>query len=609
VKIGFSLLAVSLVITAWVTFVDFSTLEAFLYDLKVSTDFTSHASKQIALVALDDLSLQELDEFAPLTWDQHLLFLERLTQLQPRAIGYLMDFNEVDAPSLQASEKEQLNWRMRFFQQVKRTQAQGITVVLGAPYDVTGEILPPWPLNELPHAIALIHKDGNIFSKDQITRRALLTLNDQPSFHLRLANQLQPPSEPPGMFWMPGLAAEIKASYFLFRHYPTHEYTTFSWIDIPQKADTLKNKIVLVGTTSSENPSNFTQTPLVKTSMNYPKLLVHAQILDSLLKHEGIQEVSHKIENSLTFLMVFMIFAGTLFFSPSYALLAKFALLSMLFILSQVIFSYGYWLPISNPLVGVFLSYCLAMPCRLFHEHQKRWQYQKKIKMQTVRTHFLALITHDLKTPLARIQGLTELLLRKPENLTNNLKTILQSTMQLNKFISRILQVNQIDCEELKLQREFKDINVLIEQCVHALTPIALQKEIRLVTILEPLFPIPLDPQLIAKVLTNLIDNAIAYSKVGSVIKIHSLETHDEIVIAIEDQGLGIAPEEKEHLFERFHRGKNHQASGSGLGLYLSDYFVKSHGGKITVESTQGLGSTFRVFLPIQEKHAKNSRS
>src|SRR6185312_789124 len=120
---------------------------------------------------------------------------------------------------------------------------------------------------------------------------------------------------------------------------------------------------------------------------------------------------------------------------------------------------------------------------------------------------------------------------------------------------------------------------------------------------LEPLFPTRIDADLISKVVGNLIDNAIKYSLPGAGLAIESREAGPWIEIAVRDQGVGMSAEERDRLFTRFFRAKNDKTAasgGTGLGLYLSKYFVEAHGGRVEVESAPDQGSTFRIFLPIE---------
>jgi signal transduction histidine kinase len=166
------------------------------------------------------------------------------------------------------------------------------------------------------------------------------------------------------------------------------------------------------------------------------------------------------------------------------------------------------------------------------------------------------------------------------------------------------LELSKAESNDLRLHFESKDINQLIERSVETFKAPARAKKIKIVTHLEPLFPVKIDPSLISKVINNLIDNSLKYSPSGSEVLIESreLEVNNEIEILIRDQGIGMTPEETDRLFTRVYRAKNDtttKIAGTGLGLYLTKFFIEAHQGRVYVESTKGVGTLFKIYLPI----------
>ncbi|NBU20266.1 CHASE2 domain-containing protein [bacterium] len=613
--VGSALLSIALL------HLNFNFLEANLYDLRMSHGSQATPDERIALITLDDLTTQELNDFSPLPLNIHAEFLEKLEKLRPRAVGYLLDLNHVNQitpDSMRSTASQSLS------KTVLRMRSQGVPFVLGTSFDVTGEVIPSFPLNSLPHGVAVIHKDGNVFAEDKITRRALLTLYNKPSFHLYLARELgyfTDQSLPQGSYYIP----EVDAHYFFFRYHGNTDlhqlqgnqanYKRYSYSDILKgriSSNELNGKIVLVGPLSKDDSSHFAFTPYSHLSFSNPKILVHANILDSIIHNNGISR-THPITNGLvTFISTTTVLWWIINSTPLYGVFATLTLAFVLIVISQILFqTQGFWIRESQPLVGIFVSYYLAVPYRLIREYKKRWDYQRKHEILTqveeMKTHFLSLVTHDLKTPVARIQGLAEVILRKSssqlgEKETQSLKNILSSTDELNHFITSILELSKVESNHLQLHFESKDLNQLIENSIQRFESFAKTKNIKLIQCLEPLFPIKIDVNLIEKVINNLIDNALKYSKNESAVTIKTQESHDWIMITIEDQGIGMSNQEIEGLFTRFYRIKNDDTStisGTGLGLYLSKYFVEAHQGRITVESTPGMGSTFVIYLPI----------
>ena len=151
------------------------------------------------------------------------------------------------------------------------------------------------------------------------------------------------------------------------------------------------------------------------------------------------------------------------------------------------------------------------------------------------------------------------------------------------------------------IQLKSKDINQTLETIVINHRFAAQAKQIQFHTHFENLFPIKYDVDLISKVLSNIIDNAIKYSPEHTTIKIQTREVNQFIEITITDQGIGIPAEEVQNLFSRFYRIKNEttqKVKGTGLGLYLSKYFIEAHCGTLEVESEMGVGTSFMIKLP-----------
>jgi hypothetical protein len=190
---------------------------------------------------------------------------------------------------------------------------------------------------------------------------------------------------------------------------------------------------------------------------------------------------------------------------------------------------------------------------------------------------------------------------------------ILGSTEELNRFITSILELTRIESNKVKLDRQSKDVNKIIEDCVRKAEFQARAKHIRITTDLEPLFPIRIDAPLIAKVIANLIDNAIKYSPEGASVSIESRESTEKpgfIEITVTDTGHGIGQKDLDNLFSKFYRPKNDitmKTKGTGLGLYLSRYFVELHDGSLTMDSVEGKGSMVTLLLPSGEMKDKDT--
>ena len=234
-------------------------------------------------------------------------------------------------------------------------------------------------------------------------------------------------------------------------------------------------------------------------------------------------------------------------------------------------------------------------------------QEQKYLQeLEQLKSNFVSLISHDLKTPLAKIQGVVDRL-KKTSDCTESSKEDFNAledyTNELNRYIQSILKVMRVESRDFQINKTSTDLNEMIEEVVKSLRPLAEVKELALNLNLEPLFLVDLDATLIREVIHNLIENAIKYSPENKQITITSFETQDnEIGFQVQDQGEGIPPDEVSSVWGKFVRGQSqsHKSKGTGLGLYLVKYFVELHAGRVTLQSVVGQGTTVGFFLPLQ---------
>lgn len=257
--------------------------------------------------------------------------------------------------------------------------------------------------------------------------------------------------------------------------------------------------------------------------------------------------------------------------------------------------------------------YIIFLWLKFIQQDQRRWQALNRAQhlkeLDEYKSNFMSLMSHDLKTPIAKVQALTERLAREAQGLAPEHKLILagiqKSNDELTKYIISILNFQKIETRELTLNRKSHDINTVIEEVLDRLETLAQDKKVILEKDLEPMFMVEFDDQLIRQVLNNLIENAIKYNDAGTIVKVSSADQGDRICISVRDNGSGIEEQEQTRLFKKFSRqekGTAERVMGTGLGLYLCKYFIELHGGRIEYVSKLGEGTEFRFYLPIATK-------
>jgi signal transduction histidine kinase len=218
----------------------------------------------------------------------------------------------------------------------------------------------------------------------------------------------------------------------------------------------------------------------------------------------------------------------------------------------------------------------------------------------------LSVISHELKTPVSIIKGYAGTLAREDANwdketLADGLAVIEEEADRLDGLINNLLEASRLQAGGLKLQLSYFNLADMAREAVGNLQATT-EKHTFTLNFPDDFPSIQGDFERLRQVLTNLIGNAIKYSPEGGVIEVGGLATkNDKVRLYVRDKGIGIAPADQEHIFERFYRVDNRlarQTPGAGLGLFLAKAVVQAHAGRIWVESSPGQGSTFWVELP-----------
>jgi PAS domain S-box-containing protein len=235
-------------------------------------------------------------------------------------------------------------------------------------------------------------------------------------------------------------------------------------------------------------------------------------------------------------------------------------------------------------------------------------------ELQEQREDFVRMISHDLRNPLTPILGSAGLLQKRlaergMEREARAAEVILTSARRMNSMIQDLVESARLEAGALELHREPIDICNLLRDLSHRVgTP---EDRGRLQVECPVGLPaVPADGERIERAIVNLITNALKYSPPTSPVTVKAEQSDGEVVVSVMDRGMGIAPDELPHVFDRFYRARaGKRAEGLGLGLYITRLMVEAHGGRVDVESQVGVGSTFRFTLPISEPKPKMEES
>lgn len=381
---------------------------------------------------------------------------------------------------------------------------------------------------------------------------------------------------------------------------------------LPEKY--IEGKILIIGHDSNTLTSTY-NTPLGPFS----RAEALATLTDNALENRWIRELP-LIPSALFLGLVAVITVLIIVQYPqNIALVFLGWLLTFLMAISVYVFDrFNVWIPVFAPSAQILATWIIFLGYQANKMERKNYELEQERRalkeLEQLKNNFVSLISHDLKTPIAKIQSVTDRLQRNSQAMGQfalEIRSLANSSQELNKYIQSILQVLRVESSEFQLSKEIHDLNLAIEDAVSSIYPLAEEKSIQIHTELEPLYTMEMDYVLIKEVMVNLIENAVKYSSANSSpIVVRSYEDGDFVHVEVQDHGAGISAEDLNTVFGKFVRGKDQdlKTKGTGLGLYLVKYFIELHGGSISLESQLGSGTKVHFKLPLNTEEDLESQ-
>lgn len=242
----------------------------------------------------------------------------------------------------------------------------------------------------------------------------------------------------------------------------------------------------------------------------------------------------------------------------------------------------------------------LAIESARLAEEARRAQVDAETS--NTRAALFSSVTHDVRTPLASITASVDNLMDPQAHLSAEdrrelLKTIREEADRLNRLVGNLLHLARVRAGGLEPVKRSESVNDVIEGVVARLQPVLEGHEVRLMV--RDLPEIPFDVDQIDQVITNLLENAIRFSRQGSPITVTTARWQDTVQVRVVDQGVGIPPVDRERVFEPFVRADTAREGGTGLGLSIARALVRAHGGRIWIEGAPGGGTAVTFELPV----------
>jgi signal transduction histidine kinase len=219
-------------------------------------------------------------------------------------------------------------------------------------------------------------------------------------------------------------------------------------------------------------------------------------------------------------------------------------------------------------------------------------------------------VAHDLRTPMTRLRGIAETALNSndPALLREALADCLDESDQVIEMLNTLMDISEAETGTMRLQREPTDLEDLIRRSVELYEDLAEERGVEIRTNVPSNLVVELDRNRMRQVLANLIDNSVKYTLAGGVVEIAAHRDNGDATVTVSDTGVGIPADELPRIWDRLYRGdKSRSSRGLGLGLSLVKAIVAAHGGKVSVRSRPGEGSTFELRLPVEVPRANLS--
>jgi two-component system sensor histidine kinase KdpD len=226
-----------------------------------------------------------------------------------------------------------------------------------------------------------------------------------------------------------------------------------------------------------------------------------------------------------------------------------------------------------------------------------------EFEAERLRTALLSSLSHDMRTPLASIEGAASTLLQHPEQVDPATRrdlatTILQESQRMGRLVANLLDMIRLESGALQVHKEWQLLSDVVGVALLR-TEDQLRQHVVTTRLPADLPLVAVDEILLEQVFVNLLENAARYTPGGTPVEIGAEARESEVVVWVADRGPGLQPGEEDRIFEKFYRAGGTPSAGVGLGLTICRGIVTAHGGRIWAESRTGGGAIFRFTIPI----------
>ena len=230
--------------------------------------------------------------------------------------------------------------------------------------------------------------------------------------------------------------------------------------------------------------------------------------------------------------------------------------------------------------------------------------------LETMRSDFIANVSHEIKTPLAGIQNYAQLLQRPgltKEDQETYVSAILSSTRRLSALVTNILKLNKLESQQIVPHYEPYDLSRQLSDCAMSFEPVWEEKDIEFEADIEDRATVYGDASLLELVWNNLLSNAFKFTEPGGSVTLRQTSEEGCVTVSVSDTGCGISQEAQKHIFDKFYQGDtSHATEGNGLGLALVLRVLQLMNASIQVDSAEGHRTIFTVRIPTNQNRKEN---
>ncbi|MBP9674455.1 MAG: CHASE2 domain-containing protein, partial [Bacteriovoracaceae bacterium] len=477
----------------------FSALEGIFYDLAIQYDGAKKDNPNIVVITLDEESDDFLGDTFPYTYATHAKFLKNLLQGNPLVVVY--------TSPMKHGQKEDLDYQQEIAQMIANFKKLGRSFYFDkAAWQGEASSF----LEHTSYYGNLVHVPYGNLPEDGVLRTAILNIRGEDSLHLKVANTYRSfyNQEPifPKDFKGGTYLRELEATVIPFRFYtsPADIKTSITSIPLHKVANGnipnsfFQDKIVVIGSHYISKVSDYVKTSFTQDSSRSSALNVHAAIINAFLNKKTVFRTPDLVTQILSVLIALFLSMVVSRIKPTKGLILIALMIMAVFLITYVTFCLlGIWINIAHMLLTIFVVYYIWVPFRAIGEYQQRYAIQEESKIlkkvDKLKHNFISLMSHDLKTPVAKIAGIADILGEQYDNSKEQEKhiaDIMVATRDLNKFITSILDLAKVESDDLNLRKSSKDLNKIIEDVIAKLRFEASRSEIQMDVKLSPLYPI-----------------------------------------------------------------------------------------------------------------------